>query len=297
MRRKSGKSAPSRAGEQTAPQDRLSPTAAHTESAVYETSRQLPSAGSPKPHDDNVITSDEEYGDNRGQEDSLVPEEGPEMLFARMAETEPAQDTPGGQTQASSRSYYLGDSFSLAYIVKTVCSPSGGEADVVKVHYPIPPTIADRPIPAHGKPREEPLPFRDAFITPAKDVSDELVHIFFVCIHPAYPVFDRRVFTTLYQLGQMSVLVLQSIYFLALTVCSEDLVTRAGYADRATARKTHYLRAKALYDADYENDRVILVAVLFLLGFWWAGPEDQKDTWHWLGSAISLAQTLGMHRS
>jgi hypothetical protein len=99
------------------------------------------------------------------------------------------------------------------------------------------------------------------------------------------------------QQGQSSLLVLQTIYFLGLTVCSDDLVAKAGYSDRDTARRTHYLRAKTLYDTDYENDRTTLAAVLLLLGFWWAGPEDQKDTWHWVGVAINLAQTLGMHRS
>jgi hypothetical protein len=222
--------------------------------------------------------------------------EGPEMLFARMAEPEPVQaSSPGGLMQGEGRSYYLGEPFSLAFIVKTVCSPSGSEADV-KVHYPVPPSVADRPI--HDREsHQDPLPFHDAFVMPSRDVSDELIRTFFDCIHPAYPVFDRHAFTSLYQQGQMSVLVLQTIYFLALTVCHEDLVIKAGFPDRDSARRTHYLRAKALYDADYEKGRANLAAVLFLLGFWWAGPEDQKDTWHWLGCAISLAQTLGMHRS
>ncbi|KAL1989084.1 hypothetical protein VTN96DRAFT_5847 [Rasamsonia emersonii] len=255
-------------------------------------------------HDDAIATTSQ-HGNVEGKEAVLEQqqqqpgeeEEGPEMLFARMAEPEPAKDSPGGLMQSKGRSYYLGESFSLAFIVKTVCSPSGSEADV-KVHYPVPPSVADRAIHARGSDGYgEPLPFHDAFVTPPRDVSDELVRTFFDCIHPAYPVFDRRSFTSLYQQGQMSMLVLQTIYFLALTVCREELVSKAGFPDRATARRTHYLRAKALYDVDYEKDRNNLAAVLFLLGFWWAGPEDQKDTWHWLGCAISLAQTLGMHRS
>jgi len=30
--------------------------------------------------------------------------------------------------------------------------------------------------------------------------------------------------------------------------------------------------------------------------YWYEGPDDQKDAWHWLGIAISLARCLGMHR-
>ena len=31
--------------------------------------------------------------------------------------------------------------------------------------------------------------------------------------------------------------------------------------------------------------------------YWYETPDDQKDTWHWLGVAVSLAQTMGLHRN
>jgi len=31
--------------------------------------------------------------------------------------------------------------------------------------------------------------------------------------------------------------------------------------------------------------------------YWYETPDDQKDTWHWMGVAISLAHTIGMHRN
>ncbi|TDZ33276.1 Cutinase transcription factor 1 alpha [Colletotrichum spinosum] len=58
---------------------------------------------------------------------------------------------------------------------------------------------------------------------------------------------------------------------LGFTVGGDGLIQEAGFIDRATARRTHYLRAKALYDADYDNDRLNIAAALLLLGFWWAG--------------------------
>lgn len=30
--------------------------------------------------------------------------------------------------------------------------------------------------------------------------------------------------------------------------------------------------------------------------YWYEAPEDQKDTWHWMGVAISLAHTVALHR-
>lgn len=137
----------------------------------------------------------------------------------------------------------------------------------------------------------------EALTMPARGVADQLIRCFFETIHPAYPVFDRRNFRELYLQGKASPLVLQTIFLLGFTVSSEELVHAAEYSDRATARKTHYLRAKALYDADYEIDPMNTVAFPLLLGFWWAGYDEQKDTCCWVGCAVIVAQSLGMHRS
>lgn len=51
-----------------------------------------------------------------------------------------------------------------------------------------------------------------------------------------------------------------------------------------------------LYDFDYEPDRLVLVQALLLMSYWYETPDDQKDTWHWMGVAISLAHTIGLHR-
>ncbi|KAK5271548.1 hypothetical protein LTR96_003373 [Exophiala xenobiotica] len=232
--------------------------------------------------------------------------DGPEMLFARMAEVQPGaiHDSPS-DIREQSRMLYLGETFTLAFVVKTVCSPSGCSSDI-RNHYPIPVSVADRldrredesdPAPCFSQHEEVFLQAQGAFTTPTKELSDELVAVFFRYFHPAWPVFDRRLFVTLYDRNEASLLVLQTIYFIAVSICDDDLLDRVGFTDRYQARRVFYLRAKGLYDADYEKDKVILAAVLFLLGFWWQGPEDQKDTWHWVGCAISLAQTLGMHRS
>jgi len=52
-----------------------------------------------------------------------------------------------------------------------------------------------------------------------------------------------------------------------------------------------------LYDFDYESDRLVLVQTLLLMTYWYETPDDQKDTWHWMGVAISLAHTIGLHRN
>lgn len=231
--------------------------------------------------------------------DSVV--EGSEMLFARMADTSPEQST-SEQFQDSGRTLYLGEAFSLSYVVKTVCSAAGDGREDDKVHYPIPRSISDsaRNVFEDVNFRAEELAVlraKGAYDLPPKHIGERLLVTFFESFHPAYPVFDRWTIVKLYERNRLSFLVLQTIFFIATTVCDEELVRETGFANRYQARAAYYHRAKALYDADEERDKVKLTAVLFLLGFWSEGPEDQKDTWHWLGAAISLGQTLGMHRS
>ncbi|PVH75076.1 hypothetical protein DL98DRAFT_14852 [Cadophora sp. DSE1049] len=251
-------------------------------------------------HNSFVVIQDSPHDRMNSGEDRSQVEEGSEMLFARMAETSPEQQRSESYRD-SGRTFYLGEAFSLAFVVKTVCSPSGDTTEA-RVHYPIPGSVDDSARNVfHQKeliPEEVALlQAKGAYELPPKHVSEKLLLAFFESFYPAYQVFDRRDIAALYEQGSLSFLVHQTIYFIASTVCEEELLHEAGFDDRHQARATFYLRAKALYDSDQERDKVKLTAVLFLFGFWWQGPEDQKDTWHWLGAAISLAQTLGMHRS
>lgn len=178
-----------------------------------------------------------------------------------------------------------------------VCDTKEGDTQPVKVHHPIPVSLVDL---AASKPWAsvgEQVSLETAVSLPGRDISDQLVYSFFENFHPAYPVFDRASFARVYGQGQASAFVLHAIYMVALTVGPDRLVQAAGYKDRTTARRTHYLRAKTLYDADYDPDRANVAAALQLLSFWWLGPDDQKDSWYWHGCAVTLVQSLGMHRS
>lgn len=57
-----------------------------------------------------------------------------------------------------------------------------------------------------------------------------------------------------------------------------------------------HVSAQLLYDFDYEIDRISLVQALLLMTYWYETPDDQKDTWHWMGVCLSLALTIGLHR-
>nr|XP_036587431.1 uncharacterized protein CTRU02_02347 [Colletotrichum truncatum]KAF6798373.1 hypothetical protein CTRU02_02347 [Colletotrichum truncatum] len=203
-----------------------------------------------------------------------------------------------GRVEPNSQPHRAVDTTNLAYIVEVVHRPKDGVTEPLRVHYPIPASIVDQSATAFGsKAAGEPISLQEALKTPAPEVSDQLVRAFFEIIHVAYPVFDRQKFTHSYLHGQVSPLVLQTIFFLGFTVVGESTIQASGFSDRAAARRTYYRHAKALYDADYGTDIMNVVAVLLLFGFWWAGHDEQKDTCHWVGCATTFAQSLGMHRS
>lgn len=52
-----------------------------------------------------------------------------------------------------------------------------------------------------------------------------------------------------------------------------------------------------LYDFDYEIDRISLIQALLLMTYWYETPDDQKDSHHWMGIAVSLSHTIGLHRN
>lgn len=129
-----------------------------------------------------------------------------------------------------------------------------------------------------------------------KNVSDDLIRIFFEMCYPQCPIFDRADFQHNYEAGRVSPLVLQAVFFLALNHCSEELYKRAGFANRYLATFTCYQRAKTLYDTNYESDAIATLQAVYLLSFWWGSPMEQKDMWHWTGIACNRAQSLGLHQ-
>lgn len=46
-----------------------------------------------------------------------------------------------------------------------------------------------------------------------------------------------------------------------------------------------------------ETDRLTMIQAILLMTYWYETPDDQKDTWHWMGVAVSLAHTIGLHRN
>lgn len=214
--------------------------------------------------------------------------------LSELQSTNPSQDT---EIHQNFHLRTLEHPTSLSYVVEVVLRLDDGSTETLNVRYSIPSFLANRFVFDERQRPAEILSLREALTIPPRDVCDPLIRAFFTIMHPAYPVFDRIKFTRLYRNQEVSPLVLHTMLLVAYTVGSDEVLHSVGCSDRASARKLHFLRAKTLYDADYDSDCMNTVACALLLGFWWTGGDEPKDIYYWVGCAVVLAQSLGMHRS
>ncbi|KAF2091455.1 cutinase transcription factor 1 alpha [Saccharata proteae CBS 121410] len=190
---------------------------------------------------------------------------------------------------------YLGESSNLSLLVHD----RYGTTDVV--HYPLPENVRGAKARVNELDDMEIniLHTRGAFLLPPRALCDELVEAFFKWVAPVVPVISRSRFMRQYRdpKNPPSLLLLQAILLAGSRVCTNpQLMDSSG--STTPAAMTFYKRAKALFDANYEDDRVTIVQALILMGWYWEGPEDvTKNVFYWSRVAIVVAQGSGMHRS
>ncbi|KAL8927547.1 MAG: hypothetical protein Q9208_002352 [Pyrenodesmia sp. 3 TL-2023] len=190
---------------------------------------------------------------------------------------------------------YLGESSNLSLLVQD----RHGASDVV--HYPLPDTVKGskaRLTDLDGI-EIDILHQRGAFLLPPRALCDELVECFFQWVAPVVPVINRSRFMQRYRdpKNPPSLLLLQAMLLAGSRVCTNPQLMDAN-GSTTPAAMTFYKRAKALYDANYEDDRVTIVQSLVLMGWYWEGPEDvTKNVFYWTRVATIVAQGSGMHRS
>ncbi|KAL8707885.1 MAG: hypothetical protein Q9220_007169 [cf. Caloplaca sp. 1 TL-2023] len=190
---------------------------------------------------------------------------------------------------------YLGESSNLSLLVHD----RHGTTDVV--HYPLPDTIkgSGAQLTELDSVEIEILHRRGAFLLPPRALCDELIDSFFQWVAPVCPVINRSRFMQRYRDSKNppSLLLLQAMLLAGSRVCTNPQLMDAN-GSTTPAAMTFYKRAKALYDANYEDDRVTIVQALVLMGWYWEGPEDvTKNVFYWTRVATIVAQGSGMHRS
>ncbi|KAI1108980.1 fungal-specific transcription factor domain-containing protein [Nemania sp. NC0429] len=176
--------------------------------------------------------------------------------------------------------------------------PSSDGTDVFAHNYgfirPLPPRIAPEDV--------DYLRIKGALSVPSPVLQKALLCAYAEYVHPYMPLLDLHDFLSIVDAqdgsrGQTSLFLYQAVMFCATAFVSNTTLREAGYASRKAARRTLFSKARLLYDFDCENDRLLLVQGLLLMTYWYETPDDQKDTWHWMGVAISLGHTIGLHRN
>ncbi|KAI8936555.1 hypothetical protein NX059_006956 [Plenodomus lindquistii] len=160
-----------------------------------------------------------------------------------------------------------------------------------------------KPLPSRIGPDEiSYLEMKGALTVPKGALRSEMLRAYIEFVHPYMPLLDLHDFLAIIDRadgsqGKVSLILFQAVMFAGCAFVDMHHLHTAGYATRKEARKDFFQKTRILYDFDYESDRVSLVQALLLLTYYYETPDDQKDTWHWMGVATSVAHTIGLHRN
>lgn len=143
---------------------------------------------------------------------------------------------------------------------------------------------------------------KGALALPHLGLQNALLQSYVEFVHPYMPLVDLHDFLNAIHsrdglCGQISLFLYHAVMFSATAFVDIKHLRAAGYPTRKAARRFYFTKTRLLYDFDYESDRLVLVQAILLMTYWYETPDDQKDTWHWMGVAISLAHTIGLHRN
>lgn len=86
------------------------------------------------------------------------------------------------------------------------------------------------------------------------------------------------------------------MFFAAGNFVNTEALKRHRFSSRKSFKEYCYQCARDLYETQDEPDKIALIQAAILLAFWYVDLEDRDGTWHWMGIAISLCHTIGLHR-
>ncbi|KAM5352889.1 hypothetical protein ACJ41O_005611 [Fusarium nematophilum] len=158
-----------------------------------------------------------------------------------------------------------------------------------------------RPLPRHiGSRDRQYLADKGALAIPDEPFRDELLRTYVFMVYPFMPAIDLEDFLHPIMLADgrdpVSLLLFQAVMFASVTFVDGKFLQARGYTSRKAARKDFFGRVRLLYGLDCEGDQLSLLQAVLLMTYWYDCPADDKDTWYWMGIALSLAQVLGLHR-
>ncbi|RGP68538.1 n-terminal binuclear zn cluster-containing dna binding domain-containing [Fusarium sporotrichioides] len=236
----------------------------------------------------------------------VTPDQNEDDLITGASTTSPSQ----GTSATAPATLFYGESNPLTLIPGSVHQgqqPSSREShpqQKAQLHFPIhetPQSASEHDHPANiehlSAAASRYLRDEGALTLPDMQACMSTLKAYFTWFHPCFPILDRVDFSRRFAASQASYLLLQSMLFIGASYCDDATITSMGFANRAEAKSLLYTRARLLFHADWEKDRLTLIQSLFLLSFWRGGPSDVRDVRYWLGVVIGVAESHGLHRS
>lgn len=199
-----------------------------------------------------------------------------------------AEALEGSDNHVNGVPFYPGDKRGPAFVID-ICEPN---KPLKNRHFFV-------PMPSIESMETEDVDYlrsKGVFSLPPQHLREALIHSYFHHIHPFAPILDATDFIPKYEKGRVSLLLLWSIFLAAASFVDDSMLSDDFYVSRLALKRAAYQRAKALYDADYEKDKITLIQSVFLMSHWYISTEDRTGPWHWSGIAISLSHTIGLHR-
>jgi len=152
--------------------------------------------------------------------------------------------------------------------------------------------------PSHCSPEDVAyLEAKGTFLDPDPDLLDQLVSAFLDNFCPLYSIVNKDEVLKSHRARSLPWILLHAICFLGATFCDSAVIHKSNYKSRLHARRAFYDKAKLLFDVGYETDKVVLLQTVIMLSFW--GPQ-MNSYWNpcsWVGFAVTIAASLGIHRS
>ncbi|KAH8704968.1 hypothetical protein BGW36DRAFT_421549 [Talaromyces proteolyticus] len=230
------------------------------------------------PHTQQDITSPTRSLHNLDTVQPASREDSPAMLYAQVAEC--SINHLQHLITPSARTYFLGEAFSLTYVINEVLAPffkgsTPNHQD--RLHYPIPEASHRRTqVDTSYLEQINILQNRGVYHYLSNHHIQKFLNFYFKWFHPAFPILDQEQFNHDVRSNKLSLLLLNTVLMIAVTICPATYLVEAGIPERYAAREIFYRQAKLLYDEDTDKDKLRIVIGTFLLSFWWGRPMSRK---------------------
>ncbi|PYI32697.1 hypothetical protein BP00DRAFT_340861 [Aspergillus indologenus CBS 114.80] len=202
-----------------------------------------------------------------------------------------AEAALGNPEQAGQVPFYTGDKTGITSTL-TLLAPEG----TLPRHFLIP----SRATTSLSEEDRNYLASKGVFNLPSSEACHCLLQAYFRHVHTIMPIIEADQILHFFHAGRLhefNLLLVWSVFFVAVNFVPSSLCEREGYDSRKAMKAAMYSHAKCLYNNSGERDKVVLLQSSLMLGFWHSEVDEHVQPWYWTGISVTLCQILGLHRN